>query len=119
MRIPLPAIRRPLFATRITLILATGLGAACESSDQILLGPPSPVISPSQYRLPVGETLRIRATYNGRPCDCVWTTSDESRAVVAPSGLVSGLAPGSITVIATYRRDTGARTSALVEVVAP
>jgi hypothetical protein len=49
----------------------------------------------------------------------VWTTSDESRAVVAPSGLVSGLAPGSITVIATYRRDTSARTSALVEVVAP
>ena len=115
-----PLAMRPLgFAARLARIVAAVLGAACEADDMILLPPPSPVILPSQYVLAVGDTLRIRATYNGRACDCLWATADESRAVVAASGLVRGLTPGWVTVTATYRLDPNAKASALVQVIAP
>lgn len=105
--------------TRVPLIIAAGLGAACEASDKVIPPVQSPVISPSQYGLSVGDTLRIRATYNDRPCDCLWASANEARATVDASGLVRALAPGWVTVVATYRRNQNGKASALVEVVAP
>lgn len=114
---PLPS-RRPLRATW-TALLITVFGVGCDTTYTDLLLVTSPVISPSQYSLSVGDTLRIRATYSGRPCDCLWASSDEARATVDASGLVRGLTPGRVTVIASYRRDTNAKASALIEVRAP
>jgi hypothetical protein len=105
--------------TRVPLIIAAALGAACEASDKVIPPIQTPVISPSQYALSVGDTLRIRATYSERPCDCLWASANEARASVDGSGLVRALAPGWVTVVATYRRNQNAKASALVEVVAP
>ena len=63
-------------------------------------------------------TRGIRATYDDRPCDRLWASSNEARATVDASGLVRALAPGWVTVVATYRRNQNAKASALVEVVA-
>jgi hypothetical protein len=100
-------------------IIVAAVGVGCEAGDIAGTGGPSPVISPSQYGLSVGDTLRIRATYTGRPCDCIWTSANEPRATVDASGLVRALAPGWAIVTATSRRDQSAKASALVEVAAP
>ena len=76
-------------------------------------------LSPSHSRLSVGDTLRLRASADGRPCDCLRASAEGSRASVASTGLVRALAPGWTTVTATYRRGTNAKTSALIEVAAP
>ena len=112
-------VHQPRSAAPLALLFAAGLCAACEASDITLQGRTTLVVSPLQARLPLGDTLRLRAIANGRPCDCLWTSVDASRATVDGAGLVRALTPGAVTVIATYRRDSNVKSSALVEVVAP
>jgi uncharacterized protein YjdB len=76
-------------------------------------------VLPAQSRLSVGDTLRLRATADGRPCECLWASAEASRVSVDATGLVRALAPGPAVVTATYRRDANAKISAVVEVVAP
>lgn len=113
----LPTVRRPWFAAPLPLMVAAGLGAACAVPE----GPQRPytAIAPPRARLPVGDTLRFRATVDGRPCDCLWGSSDGARAAVDETGSVRALAPGVATVTATPRRDATAKASALIELVAP
>jgi uncharacterized protein YjdB len=77
------------------------------------------MISPSQYRLAVGDTLRINATYIGQVCDCLWASTETTRATVDAAGLVRAMAPGWVTVVATLKGNSNSKASALVEVVAP
>ena len=101
-------------------LLFIGLCAACEDgADVTLEGKTVVVVLPAQARVPVGDTLRVRATQNGLPCDCVWASSDMSRATVGASGLVRAMTTGSVTVIATSRRDLNAKASILIAVVPP
>src|SRR6185312_165786 len=95
-----------------TLILrvtpATGLAA-------------SVTIAPIAATLSVGANLPLTITVRdaagavaGRPV--TWTSSDGTRAAVSPAGVVSGQAPGTVTVTATV---DGAVGSASVSVVTP
>ena len=110
---------RPRIPATVALMFAVGLGAGCDSSDVTLQGRTSLTISPLQARLPVGDTIRIRAVSNGRPCDCLWTSWDLARATVDATGLVRALTPGVVQVVATVRRDQNAKAALLVEVIAP
>ena len=102
----------------LALLAASGLASACEGSAITLRGRTTVTVSPVQVRLPVGDTVRIRVTANGRPCDCAWVV-EGARAEVDATGLVRALTPGSALVIATVRRDPNAKASAFIEVVAP
>jgi lactocepin len=95
------------------------LGASCEAGDITLEGRTNVSVLPSSVRLPVGDTLRIRATSNGGLCNCLWTSSNEARATVDATGLVRALAQGTVTVTATIRSDPNVKSSALVEVTPP
>ena len=92
--------------------------AACTSPVSAWEGGRPISISPLRSSVAVGDTVRFRVTYDGRPCDCRWVSSDTTKATVDATGLVRGIGPGLSTVIATSRRDQNAKTSAIVDVVA-
>jgi hypothetical protein len=119
MRAILVVARRPRRIAPLALVFAGGLFAACDAEDIAYDGGPGIVVSPAQARLPVGDTIRLRATSDGRPCDCRWDSPERTRVTVDATGLVRGLTPGSAPVIATYRPDPNVKVSALIEVVAP
>ena len=58
-------VHQPQSAAPLALLFAAGLCAACEASDITLQGRTTLVVSPLQARLPLGETLRLRAIANG------------------------------------------------------
>ena len=117
MNAALLASRRPRLALHFALMVSTGLATACAVPE----GPGRPymTITPTVARLPVGDTIRFRATVDDRPCDCLWTSSDGSRMAVDLNGLSRALAPGMATVTATLRGNANARASAVIELLAP
>lgn len=115
----LPQVRWARFAALLALMIAVGFGAACGAPDIAGVGGPRITVSPAQSRVSVGDTLRLSATADGRPCDCLWASAEDSHASVDATGLVRAVAPGWATVTATDRREANGKTSALIEVVAP
>lgn len=112
---------------RCTLLAGLGLLAllAC-SSDNGPTGPPGVVaavtVAPARDTLNVGETLLLIAivrdgTGNVLPGRTVlWSSSDEVIASVDATGLVTGMAPGEVTITGVTEDKSG---TALITVVTP
>lgn len=66
-------------------------------------------VSPSSSTLLVGQTVQLAAsaTYDIKPSSDVtssttWTSSDTTKATVSSTGLVTAIAPGTVTITGTY-----------------
>ena len=76
-------------------------------------------VTPTTATVDVGGTLQLGATLSadpGTPGTLRWVSSDSSRASVASSGRVTGLAAGTATVTAIAEADTTRRASVVVTV---
>jgi uncharacterized protein YjdB len=73
----------------------------------------SVAVTPPNDDVVVSQTLQLAAvakneqggTLTGRPVS--WSTSDATRATVSSTGLVTGVAPGSVTITASVEGKTG------------
>ncbi len=105
-----------------TLVVASGVLllaiAACGGDDEGPMEPtPNPVasvtVSPEAATVPIGGSVQMTATtrdaadniLSDRPV--IWSSSDSAMAKVDSIGLVTGIAPGSVTVTALSEGVTG------------
>ena len=91
------------------------------TSEVEVIGVISVGVSPASVSIDVGETttLTISVTYSdgSTDSDVGWSSLDESVATVTSSGVVTGVAPGSVTIAATANRDTGKLATSQVTIV--
>ena len=95
-------------------ITATSEGVA--GTAFVAVGVTSIAVSPAASGLQVGQTRQLTATartasntvVSGVPFE--WTTSNASRATVSPTGLVTGVSPGNVTIRAWAGGISGAAT---------
>jgi uncharacterized protein YjdB len=83
--------------------------------------PTSVTVSPSTASVGVGETVQLTATVNpsnASPKTVTWTTSNSSYATVSTSGLVTGVAAGTVTITATSTSNSSLSSSCTVTVTA-
>ena len=100
------------------LAAATCLGAAaCESAEPL---PPAVFVDPSALTLEDGQTRKLTATLrNARVLAVRWSSTNPAIATVDATGLVTGVANGSATIIAKMTEDTTVSTSVPVTVSGP
>jgi trimeric autotransporter adhesin len=83
----------------------------------------SVALSPASAQLPVGSTLQLQPTARDEWGDVIpgrsftWSTSSSARATVSSSGVVTGRAPGAVTISATTGGISG--TSSVAVLLAP
>ena len=103
---------------RVTLVIATGLSGAliaCLARAPTEAAGPL-IVTPLAIRVSVGDTITLSvASPSGGEAQArsdgltvTWTSSDTSVATVTPTGLVTGVAPGSATITATSHGRSGA-----------
>ena len=83
--------------------------------------PTSVTVSPSTASVTVGGTVQLTATVspsNASPKTVTWTTSNSSYATVSTSGLVTGVAAGTVTITATSTSNASLSSSCTVTVTA-
>ena len=70
----------------------------------------SVTVAPTSASIDVGKTVTLTATVtysdNSKDSDVRWSSSDESVVTVSSGGIVTGIAPGSVTVTSTSNRDS-------------
>jgi uncharacterized protein YjdB len=79
-------------------------------------------VTPSSAAINVGNAVQLLATVTGDPgvnTAVTWSSSDPSRATVNASGLVTGIAAGSVTVTATSVVSSERKGTAQVTVTLP
>jgi serine/threonine protein kinase/alpha-tubulin suppressor-like RCC1 family protein/uncharacterized protein YjdB len=90
--------------------------------------PPAPVatvvITPTPASIPVGRTAQLKAVLTdsaGHPLarDVRWASSDTAMARVSASGLVTGVAPGTVNVSAISEGQTGLGTVIVTATAVP
>ncbi len=90
------------------------------NDGQVAVGPVAIVtVTPSTAELAVAQTQSFKASSTD-PLDTAfaWETSDPSKASVSRTGVVTGLAPGEVTIMATGN-NSGVRGEAVVTVAWP
>jgi len=103
--------RLPRATRRATLFVAivSGLSIACLAHPT---GTNALLVSPPTASVGVGDAVRLTATppdggvYSHAP-SVTWSSSDIAVATVDGTGLVTGVAPGSATIIATSGEQSG------------
>jgi uncharacterized protein YjdB/endonuclease I len=83
--------------------------------------PTSVTVSPSTASVTVGGTVQLTATVspsNASPKTVTWTTSNSSYATVSTSGLVTGVAAGTVTITATSTSNPSLSSNCTVTVTA-
>jgi len=108
-------------------IIATSEGQSGAAAATVAAPAPAPVatvtLSASSSTLLVGTTLQVTATLKDATGNVLtgrtigWTSSNTSVASVSPTGLVTGIAAGNVTLTATSETKTG--TLALTVAAAP
>lgn len=65
-------------------------------------------VTPSSATLAAEETQQLTATLDGQDIttQVAWTSSDETKATVSATGLVTAVATGSATITASYGQHT-------------
>jgi hypothetical protein len=109
----------------LIVAILTGLSACSEGPGSIVT-PPAPVASvtvdPAHGQLEPGETVQLGATPRSEtgaelsPRTVTWQSLDASIATVTTAGLVSAVAPGSVTITASSEGRNG---TALIAVRGP
>ncbi len=97
-------------------ITAVSGGLSAEANVRVSIPVASVEVTPASAVLDLGETLQLAvsakdvggAVLTGR--DVTWTSSDDGVATVDGNGLVTTLAVGSVTIIATVEGRAGAAT---------
>jgi uncharacterized protein YjdB len=98
----------PLYLPRSIILLTSAALVGCGGSDTVAPLPVASVaVSPSSLEMQVGDAQVLQAQLRdaagalltGRPV--TWSTSSATIASIAATGLVTGLAPGSVTITAT------------------
>ena len=97
----------------VFLLVGCGdLGSGGRSVDAVLIsGAPSSLV--------VGESVRLTAVVassGGAPDSVVWSSSDSGVAVVSGDGVVLGVSPGGVTIVASSTFDSGKRASVRIVV---
>ena len=107
-------------------ITATAEGKSAASSITVTLAPvQSVVVAPSTVSVLPGQTTQLTATVSdaaGLPLTgriVSWTTSDATKATVSGTGLVTGVAYGSVTIQATSEGKTGNATVKVTDTTSP
>jgi hypothetical protein len=106
----------------VTLQLLLTLAPLSGTIDiEITLGHVTITVSPPSGGVTAGGTLQLAATvtdHNGAPVAAVvmWATATPAVATVNGSGLVTGVAPGQVPIVATFG---GAAGQAIVTVTTP
>lgn len=97
-----------------TQVVATAAGKQAQASVTVIPIPVASVtVSPATATVAIGATQQLSAntldvsnnTLTGR--QVTWATSDQSKATVSPSGLMTGVAAGPATITATSEGKSG------------
>lgn len=92
----------------VVLLLVVG-SAGCESTPTTNepVDPTAVTVTAPSNEVEVGATLQLTAVVQPgeAPRSVTWSSSDEARATVSGSGLVTGIAPGPATITATSTAD--------------
>lgn len=115
----LPKIKHEIFMTRSTLAFWIFLWIVMGSCSKKTADTPLPTvlerleISPASAALLKSATFQFSLRYFNDvgkevtpPADMVWTSKNESIAIVNQQGLVTGIAPGQVEISATYKNAT-------------
>jgi hypothetical protein len=118
----------------LALVLATvAAGLGCESGTPVGPGPTDPAdpgvlasitVIPNVTALGGGRTLRLTAKVRNRdgststPVGVAWQSEDGDIATVDAAGLVYGLRPGRVQIVATWRDSRGSSLVTVFETVA-
>lgn len=86
-----------LFSAALIAVFAYG----CD--DEEIVGPSTGLlqVDPLFVGIDEGTSLQLTATLNGVAVAVTWESSDEAVATVSANGLVTGVAPGRVAIIAT------------------
>ncbi len=96
------------------LISASNGGLSATDTVTVTQAPVSSVsVTPSSLRLGTGTSVQLSAVLKdshgvlltGRPV--TWSSSDSSIATISPAGLLTGVAPGTVTITATSEGKSG------------
>lgn len=103
----------------------TATSESKSASVIFIVSPPAPVntvtLSPNSGGLPttigIPLTLTLRDVNNGVLSNrvVVWTTSDAGKAMVSQTGVVTGVAPGTVTITATSEGKSGSASFTVYE----
>jgi uncharacterized protein YjdB len=102
------------------LALSSLTFAACDESTTPPPPPPTVTVTPSAVSaLQVGQTATLFAVVQGSANQSVtWRSQNPAVASVSAAGVVTGVAPGTTSIVAISQADTTARGAAAVTVVA-
>ena len=107
------SLRHTDATSRTLLVASLVLAAACSSSNPSV-SLTSIGVTPSDPSIAQGSTVQLTATgtYSDSSTQDVtstasWMSSDTSKATVSSAGLVTGVAPGTVTVTASVESVTG------------
>ncbi|MGH7560166.1 MAG: Ig-like domain-containing protein, partial [Gemmatimonadales bacterium] len=110
-------------------LLVTGLvvaGVAACGDDVTIAPPPAGVnsvtVAPDGVTIAVGATLQMLAAVNadsGVATTVTWSSSDNAKATVSATGLVTAVAPGAVAIRACSTVNAGVCGAATVNIAAP
>lgn len=107
-------------------ITATSEGKSAAAQITVTVAPVATVVvSPATVSVLPGATTQLTATLsdaNGKPLSgrtVTWSSSDQSKATVSQTGLVTGVAYGQVTITATSEGKSGSAAVKVSDGIAP
>jgi uncharacterized protein YjdB len=99
-------------------VTASRAGATSGKATITVTNLPAITLTPSSGRVRVGQTLQLNATGGGGTSNSsyAWSTSDATKATVSATGLVKGVAQGTVSISAEI---AGAKTATANLIVDP
>lgn len=109
-------------ATIVAAVTANGLRAEARATVTVVPLVRSVTLAPAATSVTAGSTVQLTPTVVADPgasTALTWTSSDQTRATVSSDGMVTGIAPGPVTVTATSVTTVGVSGQATVTVNEP
>jgi len=93
------------------------LALGCSKSTPTTTDGPFLVVSPAFVGIDQGGSEQFTASFNGVTVPVTWSSSNTAFATVSASGLVTGVAPGNVAIIATATGNQAPPRDASVQVL--